>query len=57
MSCVLAILAFVFLDQPAALAVTALLAIVGIVGLVRRVPFAGTWVFGVLIAGVLVHFS
>ena len=56
-SCVLALLAFLWLDQGLALFVTALLAVVGVVGIVRRVQLATFWMIGLVIAGVLVRFS
>jgi hypothetical protein len=56
-SCVLAVLAFLWLDPALALAFTALLAIVGLVGIVRRVQLATFWMIGLVIAGLLVRFS
>jgi hypothetical protein len=56
-SCVLAVLAFLWLDQGLALAFTAVLAIVGVVGIVRRVQLATFWMIGLVIAGLLVRFS
>jgi hypothetical protein len=56
-SCVLALLAFLWLDQGVALLVTALLAVIGVVGIVRRVQLATFWMIGLLIAGLLVRFS
>jgi hypothetical protein len=56
-SCVLALLAFLWLDSALALAVTVLLAIVGVVGIVRRVQLATFWMLGLVIAGLLVRFS
>jgi hypothetical protein len=56
-SCVLALLAFLRLDQGLALAVTALLAVGGVVGIVRRVQLATFWMIGLVIAGLLVRFS
>ena len=57
LSCLLAILVFVLLGHAAALAVAAALVVVGIAGVVRRVPFAGAWTIGVLAAGLLVRLS
>jgi hypothetical protein len=57
LSCVLALLAFLWLDQSLALVITALLAIVGVVGIVRRVQLATFWMIGLVIAGLLVRFS
>jgi hypothetical protein len=56
-SCVLALLAFLWLDAALAFAVTVLLAIVGVVGIVRRVQLATFWMLGLVIAGLLVRFS
>jgi hypothetical protein len=56
-SCVLALLAFLWLDQGLALAVTVLLAVAGVVGIVRRVQLATFWMIGLVIAGLLVRFS
>jgi hypothetical protein len=56
-SCVLALLAFLWLDRAVALAVTVLLAVVGIVGIARRVQLAAFWMIGLVIAGLLVRFS
>ena len=57
LSCVLAILAFVWLDHPLALVIAAALTLGGVVGLIRRVPFAGLWTMGVVFAGVLLRLS
>jgi hypothetical protein len=57
LSCVLALLAFLWLDQAVAFAITALLAIVGVVGIVRHVQLATFWMIGLVIAGLLVRFS
>ncbi len=56
-SCVLALLAFLWLDQSLAFLVTSLLAVVGVVGIVRRVQLATFWMIGLVIAGLLVRFS
>ena len=56
-SCVIAILAFVWLDAALAFVIAAALMLVGVVGLLRRVPFAGLWIAGVFVAGVLLRFS
>jgi hypothetical protein len=56
-SCVLALLAFLWLDEGLALLVTVLLAVVGVVGIVRRVQLATFWMIGLVIAGLLVRFS
>jgi hypothetical protein len=57
LSCLLAILVFVLLDQAFALAVAAALTLVGVIGLVRRVPFAGLWTLGLVVAGFILRFS
>jgi hypothetical protein len=56
-SCILAIVAFLWLDRAGGLIIAAALTVVGVVGLVRRVPFAGLWIMGVFVAGVLLRFS
>jgi hypothetical protein len=57
LSCVLALLAFVWLDPPVALVIAGLLILAGVIGLIRRVPFAGLWTVGVIIAGLLLRLS
>ena len=57
LSCVLALLAFVWLDRTLALATALVLVLVGVVGLVRRVPFAGFWTVGVILASLLLRLS
>jgi len=57
LSCLLAILVFVLLDHLVALTVAAALTLVGVIGLVRRVPFAGFWTLGLVVAGVILRFS
>jgi hypothetical protein len=54
---VLALLAFVWLDHTLALATAVVLVLVGVVGLVRRVPFAGFWTVGVILASLLFRLS
>ena len=56
-SCLLAILVFVRLDQAFAVAIAGALILVGVIGLVRRVPFAGFWTVGLIVAGLLLRFS
>ena len=56
-SCILAIVAFVRLDAVGGVIIASVLTVVGVVGLLRRVPFAGLWILGVLVAGVLLRFS
>ena len=56
-SCALTILVFQWLD-PAIAAVTATaLLLAGAIGVVRRVPFAGSWTLGLIVAGLLIRFS
>ena len=57
LSCLLAVLVFVWLGHTAALAIAAVLVALGIAGLVRRVPFAGAWTIGIIAAGLLVRLS
>jgi hypothetical protein len=57
LSCVLALAAFLRLDQSVALVITALLAVIGVVGIVRHVQLAAFWMIGLVIAGLLVRFS
>jgi hypothetical protein len=56
-SCVLVLLAFVWLDQSVALLLAAAMAVVGVVGVIRRVQLAAFWTVGLVIAGVLLRFS
>ena len=56
-SCIVAILAFLWLPRLGGLIIAAGLTVVGMVGLARRVPFAGLWIAGVLVAGILLRFS
>lgn len=56
-SCVLAILAVVWLDHPVAVVIAAALTLVGVIGLIRRVLFAGSWAIGLVVAGLLLRFS
>jgi hypothetical protein len=57
LSCVLVLLAFVWLDQSVALVVAGVMAIVGVVGVIRRVQLAAFWTVGLVIAGLRVRFS
>ena len=57
LSCLLALLAFVWLDHPIALVIAGLLILAGVVGLIRRVPFAGLWTVGVIVAGLVLRLS
>ena len=56
-SCIVAIVAFVWLDRAGGLLIAAALTVIGVVGLLRRVPFAGLWIMGVLVAGLVLRFS
>lgn len=56
-SCLLAILVYVTFDRSVALGIAGALTLCGVIGLARRVPFAGAWTFGLVVAGLLVHFS
>lgn len=56
-SCLLAVTAFVLLGNAVGVVVLGALALVGAVGLVRRVPLAGFWVAGVVVAGLLARLS
>jgi len=56
-SCVLVLLAFVWLDQSVALLVAAAMAVVGVIGVIRRVQLAAFWTVGLVIAGLLLRFS
>jgi hypothetical protein len=57
LSCVIVLLAFVWLDQSVALVIAGVMAIVGVVGVVRRVQLAAFWTMGLVIAGLLLRFS
>jgi hypothetical protein len=56
-SCLLAVLVFVRLDHAFALVIAGALMLVGVIGLVRRVPFAGFWTGGLVVAALLLRFS
>jgi hypothetical protein len=56
-SCLLAVTAFVLLGNAVGAVVLGALALVGAVGLVRRVPLAGFWIAGVVVAGLLARLS
>jgi len=56
-SALLAVLCYLWLATGLAIAVIAVMLVAGIVGLVRRVPFAGAWVVGIVAAGLLLRFS
>jgi hypothetical protein len=57
LSCLLALLAFVVLGPTAGLVVVAVLALAGVVGVIRRVPLAGFWTAGLVVAGLLMRLS
>jgi len=57
LSCLLALLAFVWLDDPAAFVIAGVLILAGVIGLVRRVPFAGLWTVGVIVAALVLRLS
>lgn len=56
-SCLLAILVFVWLDHAFALVIAGALMLVSLIGLARRVPFAGFWTGGLVVAALLLRFS
>ena len=57
LSCVLVLLAFVWLDQSVALVIAGIMAVAGVVGVIRRVQLAAFWTVGLVIAGLLLRFS
>jgi hypothetical protein len=57
LSCMLALFAFVVLGNAVGVVVVVALALPGVVGLVRRVPLAGFWTTGLIVAGLLVRLS
>jgi hypothetical protein len=56
-TCAFMILVFELLDPVVAVVVGAALALVGVIGLVQRVPLAKAWVVGLVVAGLLIRFS
>ena len=56
-SCLLAIVLYLWFDHTVALVFIGALALGGVVGLVRRVPFAGAWLLGLVAAVVLLRLS
>jgi hypothetical protein len=56
-SCVLVLLAFVSLDQSIALLIAGAMAVIGVIGVIRRVQLAAFWTVGLVIAGLLLRFS
>jgi hypothetical protein len=57
LSCLLAVTAFVVLGNTVGVVVLGALALIGAVGLLRRVPLAGYWTAGVVVAGLLARLS
>ena len=57
LSCLLAVLVYLWFDHAVALVVGSVLLLAGVVGLIRRVPFAGAWTLGIVVAALLVRFS
>jgi hypothetical protein len=49
--------AFVVLGPAAGIIVVAVLALVGVIGVIRRVPLAGFWTAGLIVAGLLMRLS
>src|SRR5258708_960104 len=56
-SCLLALLAFVVLGHAVGLVVVGALVLVGVAGVVRRVPLAGFWTSGLIVAGLVMRLS
>jgi hypothetical protein len=56
-ACAFVIFVFEVLDPVVAVVVAAALALVGVIGLVQRAPFARAWTIGVVVAILLVRFS
>jgi hypothetical protein len=57
LSCLLAVLCYLWLGTGIAIAVVGVMFVAGVVGLIRRVPFAGAWLVGIVVAGALLRFS
>lgn len=57
LSCTLAILAVEWFDSAVAASIAAALVLAGVIGLIRRVPFAGSWTAGFVVAGLLLRVS
>ena len=57
LSCLLALVAFVAFGHPVGIAVVGVLVLVGVVGLIRRVPLAGFWTTGLVGAALLMRLS
>jgi hypothetical protein len=55
--CAFVIIVFEVLDPFVAMVVAAALALVGVIGIVQRVPLARAWIIGLVIAGLLIRFS
>ena len=56
-SCLLAILVFERLAAAVAVVIAGALAVAGVIGYLRGVPFAGSWTIGLLVAGLLLRIS
>jgi hypothetical protein len=57
LSCLLAVLVYLWFDGAVASVILGALVLAGVVGLIRRVPFAGAFTLGLVVAGLLVRFS
>jgi hypothetical protein len=57
LSCLLALVAFVVLGAAAGIVVLTVLALAGVIGVIRRVPLAGFWTAGLIVAGLLMRLS
>lgn len=57
LTCAFVILAFELLDPVVAAVVAAVLGLVGVIGLVQRVPLARSLTIGLVVAGLLIRFS
>lgn len=55
--CAFVIIVFEVLDPFVAMVAAAALALVGVIGIVQRVPLARAWIIGLVIAGLLIRFS
>jgi O-antigen ligase len=57
LSCLLAVVVYVWLSGALASVILGALVLAGVAGLIRRVPFAGAFTLGLVVAGLLVRFS
>jgi hypothetical protein len=57
MSCLVGVLLYLWFDHTVALALGAVFVIGGVIGMIRRVQFAGAWTLGLVAAGLLLRFS